>query len=1268
MQSKTTKKGKLLSLLLCLALTLSLLPVPAAAEGEAAASFHNVSNDDGADVIALTTARSFEAVVPVSDAVDLDTVTWTLTRDESQAYTDPALYPNQSQGGPLTEWKTQSGGALFSGLSTSAESGALKLSFDSACYFSSWGGKEDPSAPHSNGGSYLDVCGYFDLNAVADGKVLGSVAVKIVPYDSFHLMSEIYDELDAMVAYAAGNTGLYVAKESMGTSSGVIYQPMDMPYLIIAKDESAVSDWLAFTQKAETDPDGVLADIEAGKYDELKVPVMYSNIHANEVAAVDGIVNFAWMLLKAASGEEALSYNVLTGFTAQGEAQLAEEMGPVGEKGSVAIPDLVAESATYLGYLQDGNGKSGVVDLEKYYTSEPLSVDVDALLEDVFFLLVPEENVEGRTYITRTASNGYDLNRDNSFQTTSETQNMQQLIAAFNPVSLTEFHGRISDFQCEPCDPPHEPNFEYDLLAQHLMGGGEALGIAAVANNGTYNSYVIPQRDYLSYTGEKTADGQDETYWYDPWDDMSTSYTPQFAMLQGTVSYTVELPGYNDAGADLVSYGCLGQSQYIAGEKLGYLTAQTEIFQRGVHNLNSDAFELVGQWLCDQYDVEGAEMELFRPEYNGQDQNGNFYPECYLIPLDGANQKNLQAAADMMTWLSRNDVKLLLTEEPVSYGGVTYPAGTMVVSMYQAKRSVANGALYDGTLITSWSQLYSEGITSFAETRGFDMATVAEPAAYQGIAAACGDWMDYEDCQDYLAGKNLSSLTGSGSYVILSNVSSHSTAAVNALLQAGEAVGMVTDAESAFYGDFVLTYGQWKTVSKSYTLSGTAMAASQVPAAQVIAKAPTVYLTGVPGTNSSGFLYTSQVGSYSWNYDRVAMETLNFPVTTDPAAADVILGGSSLSGAAREAVLSGTPYLGYGASATRSTLFGSSLVRSGASGMDCLGYVTYPETTLVNASYVLEGDDILYGYGLGYFSALPEGAKVLVAMDGSKTPTEGFLKTGSASQLAAAQAFLGKTEGVQSVQGFAFQGKLSEDAENEINVVLFANTLTNKGHQQDEYGYLSNFIFSSLLGEDYEAVEPAAPVTPSQPSGGETQPTFTDVPQDHTFFEDVEFLAAQGLMQGKSAGIFAPADPITRGQIAAILWRLAGEPEPQGSASFPDVAADSFCAKAVAWAQEQGVVTGYADGTFAPGKAIERQQLAAILYRYAQLSGADTAAKAELSAFADGADVAAYAQEAMQWACGSGILQGKDGKLLPADGANRGQAAAMLHRFVVLAG
>lgn len=1270
--------AKVMSLLLAAAFLLPLMPVLNVQAAEAVATFENTS-ENGEDMISLTEERSFKAMIPVEEAIEnTEGITWELTRDEDKFYVDPELYPNQHEGGALGEWEAGNGAPLFQNITTDTEEdngqNYLTVTFSNICYFYSRN-NPDYSAPHSNGGSYLDDCGYFNLTAVQGEEVIGSVPVKVVPYDSYHTMGEIYEQLDEMVDFAAENTNLFVEKYSMGQSTGDIYDSLDMPYIIIADDESTVTEWLEFTELAEANPTQVLADIEAGVYDDLQVPVMFSNIHSNEAAAPDGIMDFAWLVLETAASESgSIDYNKLTGFTEDGKAQLESEL----QSREVVVPDLIKDENgeyedQYLGFLQAGNGKSGVVDLDKYYDMEVETLNIDTMLDSIFLILVPEENVEGRMYMTRTASNGYDLNRDNSFQTTAETQNMQKLIATFNPVSLTEFHGRVAAFQVEPCSPPHEPNFEYDLLSEHLMDGGVALGIAAVANNTMYNSYVTPMRDYLY------SDGEGGAAW-SPWDDMSTSYTPQFAMLQGTVAYTVELPGYNDAGADLVMYGSLGQSDFIAQNKESYLTSQTEIFERGVENFNSNAYELVGQWFADQKDTEGAETELFRPEYDGEGENGNFYPECYIIPMDGANQQNLQAAYDMMEWLSRNDVKILVTEDEFTLDGVTYPEGTMIVSMYQAKRSVANGALYDGTLIQNWTDLYSEGITAFNETRGFDMVTVAKPADYEAIEAVCGEFMDYEDCLAYLEDQG-SYFTGTqGAQVIISNVSEDSTAAVNALLQSGKTVAMVTDEESEYYGDFVCSYADYKTVDSEYVLSATGVSASKVPASKVITEAPVVYITGASAPSTAGFIWSSRVSNANWNYDRIAAELMNFATTDDPSEATLVMGASALSGDALTAVQNGTPYIGYGSSATRSTLLGAELVRNSVSGgMDCLGFVTYPNTAMVNSSYVTEGDDVLYGYGAGYFTAIPEGAQVLVQMDGTKEPMEGFIPSISEVQAAASEALLNN-----SVQGIAYEGEDKDG--NEVNIVLFANSLTHKVHQRDEYAYISNFAFSSLLGEDYVPATSDDSDDDDSSSGsgsgsGTSKPSVTD-PDDGegkisiSDFEDVDSSAwyyaimdeavSSGLMNGVSETELDPNGNITRAMFVTILHRAAGTPEAEKKAEFTDVASDTWYTDAVDWAVSEGIVNGVSETEFAPNQLIKRQEVAAMLYRYAQSEGKGfEGAWAFQLEYADSADVAEYAYEAICWCTMNGVLNGKDNNMLdPAGTATRAEAAAMLIRYL----
>lgn len=1000
-----------------------------------------------------------------------------LDRNADRVYLDPALYPNQKAGGDLSTLVAENQQPIFKNVNyaSSEKDGKvyLDVAFDMGNFFYKKNKDDtytaDYSVPHTCGGYYMDYTGYFNF-AVSDGtNTLGKSDVKVVPYVGFHTMTEVYSNVSDIAAKATAN-GLYAKEASVGTSTG----GRNIPYLIISDNKSSVDKWLNFTDEAETDPSGTLKKIQSGSYNDIRVPVMYSNVHSNETAATDGIMDFA----KTLADNKDISYKKLTGLTDAGQTQLNKERSDNNQ----AVADLVKDKVSFLGAINDDQSVSGKVKIDDYYDYSTKTVKVNDLLDDVFFIIVPSENPDGRTFLSRYPEGGYDLNRDNSFQTTSETAAMQKLIGTYNPVSLTEFHGRINQFQCEPCDPPHEPNFEYDLLSDHLIKGGEELGAAAVANNKSYNSYVIPERDYLKVDSSKKTG----TYWDSPWDDMSTSYTPQFAMLQGTCAYTVELPAYNTDATIAVSYGILGQADYIAGEKLGYLTSQTKIFERAVSNHNSDSMQEVGQWLCDQTDAEGAESSVFRPEYTGQDENGNFYPECYIIPMDKNNQKNLPAARDMLQMLSRNDVKVNFAEKTFTYNGKAYPAGTAIISMYQAKRSVANGLLYNGTFINNWTVLYSEGITCFNEARGFDMETVTKPVAYRTIASSMGKGQNYAETTKTLEAVTSTFSGIEGEDVIIKNVSEDSTSAINYILKNGGKIAMITSGDNM--GDFICSFDTYKTVSAKYVLTARGVDGRTI-SANYISKAPTVYIntTGALEPSSTGYIGTNHV---TWNayeeqygYDKLAMKLMNFNVTTDPSKADVIAGACSIDDGALTKIKSGTPYIGYGSAANDiygcggtadTALFGNMVSRDmttdAAVFQDCLGYVTYPEKTLTNATYINENDNVMYGYsdlGMGYFSKIPDGAKALVKMDGTKTPQEGFIQTYTPEFKAGYDKYING-----SVQGFEYKGKDPDG--NNINVTLFANSLTNKGHQRDEYAFISNFIFSNMLSGSYQATATSA--------------------------------------------------------------------------------------------------------------------------------------------------------------------------------------------------
>ena len=196
-------------------------------------------------------------------------------------------------------------------------------------------------------------------------------------------------------------------------------------------------------------------------------------------------------------------------------------------------------------------------------------------------------------------------------------------------------------------------------------------------------------------------------------------------------------------------------------------------------------------------------------------------------------------------------------------------------------------------------------------------------------------------------------------------------------------------------------------------------------------------------------------------------------------------------------------------------------------------------------------------------------------------------------------------------------------------------------------------------------VTPPPPPPPPPPQPAAPKLPFTDVSEDDWFYADAAYLYEKGVMKGTADETFAPGRSVTRGQLAAALYRMAGEPAVTAKAAFTDVPADYWCAAAITWAAENGVVTGYGDGGFRPADAVQRQELAAMLFRFAVYQGMSAVTLEEnLAPFADRADVAAYAVPAMNWAVGQGILQGKDGGLLPQAPVDRAQLAAMLRRYL----
>lgn len=196
--------------------------------------------------------------------------------------------------------------------------------------------------------------------------------------------------------------------------------------------------------------------------------------------------------------------------------------------------------------------------------------------------------------------------------------------------------------------------------------------------------------------------------------------------------------------------------------------------------------------------------------------------------------------------------------------------------------------------------------------------------------------------------------------------------------------------------------------------------------------------------------------------------------------------------------------------------------------------------------------------------------------------------------------------------------------------------------QTDSYPYLTDTVIGSV-----KSMNPG---------------TFDDVDPEDWYYDEVKYVYDNGLMAGVTEKEFYPEYATSRAMVVTILYRQEGEPS-VGNRSFSDINPNQWYTTAIAWGAENGIVAGYTDGTFGPDQPITREQMAAIIYRYAAFKGLDTSKHADLSIFPDGNTVSGWAKTNVEWAVGEKLINGSNGRLYPQAEAARSQVATILKNY-----
>ncbi|AOT70048.1 M20/M25/M40 family metallo-hydrolase [Geosporobacter ferrireducens] len=783
---------------------------------------------------------------------------------------------------------------------------------------------------------YPELLGEYNL-AIGDvaTKAVAKTVMKLNAYDSYHTYDEIVPAINRIFGLAKDNR--YLVYKSLGKS----FEGRDIPFVILAKEETDIGRYQNETLPLMLEnPAALIKMIDQGAADKHKPAIWFNNMHSDEAPGIDAQID----LLEMLATQDEIAFNTV---------------------------------------------KKG--------TEVEVKLSVEEILDNFIILFNFAHNPDGRYHNTRTTVHGFDPNRDMSYQMQIETVAVAEEIAKWSPMIFNDLHGFVSDFLIEPCTPPHDPNYEYDLLMNGMIDHAHAMGKAGVSNT-KYTGYIIPKYDYGS-----------------GWDDSAPIYGAMYAMIHGAMGHTIEMPELNQDSNDAVVYAGLGSIDYVLENKDKLFKNQLEIYRRGVEGI--DAANPV-----DSHYINAKGEKIGRP----RGEHANFFPDYYVIPVEKELQKNPLAAYEMAQYFLRNGVKVERTTTDVTVGNQTYPVGSFVIPMHQAKRGYANTLLYDGSDFSDWPAMYAEVTSSFPDLRGFDKYEIRAEGAFQGKMQKVSTVTIPKTDIPWNVEK-----------LVIRNTNNDAIKAVNVLLAGNKPVQMVySNGDDFVKGDFVVNKEDLEALKDHYYLE---LAPYVGNAALKLLKQPKVAAFGSELTFVLKFL-----GFHPVNYNEA-----NVIVDESGNANNSIIKGL---------IQSGTSYVGVGGNAINSMaasglLPGLSRGRTGSSHEGVLR-ASVDTDSVITGNY--NENEVLYNKSGSWIESIPEKARVLARISNE----DDYFKAGW-------------WPNNHLVKGKAY---IIQDQVEDAKITLFANHIANRAHPHHQFRMLANAIYDAIPGT-------VTPVT-DPPSGG----------------------------------------------------------------------------------------------------------------------------------------------------------------------------------------